>query len=106
MKKLLLATLTLALSACSTMHFDNGSQVQTRADSSSWHHTAIFALVEVTEPVELDKRCRGDDWSSVKTEQSFLNGLAGGAVNAITVVPVWTPLTVEVTCSPMRTTMQ
>lgn len=104
MKKLLLGVAAaLAVTGCSTMHFDNGSQVRTSSDSSSWHHTAVFALVEVTAPVELDKRCRSDEWSSVKTEQSFLNGLAGGAVNAITVVPVWTPLTVDVACSPLRT---
>ena len=104
MKKSLigLAAMITVLSGCSTMHFDNGSQVTTGSTIDSWHHNAFFALAEISDPVVLSERCRNDDWSTVRNEQTFLNGLAGGAVGAITRIPLWTPQTVAVTCAPLR----
>ncbi|GAA3939865.1 Bor/Iss family lipoprotein [Litoribacillus peritrichatus] len=94
----LLTTLVslIILSACTTIHFDNGEPIETLAKTEQWHHNVALDLVEVSDAVNLERRCLNQEWTSVKTELSFLNGLARLAVNWI--APIWYPKTVEISC--------
>lgn len=83
------------LSGCTTIHFDNGSEVG-QLTTKTWHHNVAASLYEVSEPVNLEKQCDDKSWSSVKTELSFVNAIASGVVN--TFLPLWYPKTVEVSC--------
>lgn len=97
MKKILIITAIL-LSGCTTIHFDRNANLDLNASKTEkWHHNAILALVEVSDPVNLEQECGDQEWSSVKTELSFVNGLVSGLVNFV--VPVWYPKTVEVSCN-------
>ncbi|RUO23911.1 hypothetical protein CWE09_12225 [Aliidiomarina minuta] len=96
MKKMITAAaVALTLSACSTIHFDRDDTAVTSPEVSQWHHNFVLALYEASDPVDLNYACRGEDkqWSTVRTEQSFVNGLAGSFTYAL-----WSPKTVAVTC--------
>jgi hypothetical protein len=60
-----------------------------------WHHNFALSLYEASEPVNLNSECRDMTWTSVKTERTFINGLAQ-VVNVF--APIWYPKTVEVSC--------
>jgi len=97
MKKLLTLAALFAVTGCTTIHFDrNANFEEGTTQHKRWHHNMVLALIETSDPVNLEERCQGKEWTSVKTEVSFLNGLAGGAVNSI--APIWYPKTVEVDC--------
>ena len=97
MKKILLITAIL-LSGCTTIHFDRNANLDLNASKTEkWHHNAILALVEVSDPIDLEQECGDQEWSSVKTELTFINGLVSGIVNFV--APVWYPKTVEVSCN-------
>jgi hypothetical protein len=97
MRMALTASLLLlgALSGCTTIYFDKGKDVRSTVVSERWHHKFAFDLYEGSAPVNLKQECDDKTWVSVKTEESFLNGLAGGA--AIFGF-IWSPKTVEVLC--------
>jgi hypothetical protein len=80
-----------AASSCSTIYFHNGSQ--TYVDHDEWHHDGIIRLVEFSSPVNLNERCEGKNWGTVKTEESFLNWLAGAFTFGI-----YDPWTVSYSC--------
>ena len=46
-------------------------------ENSEWHHDGIIRLVEFSEPVDLNNRCEGKDFSSVRVEKTFIQGLVG-----------------------------
>lgn len=96
MMKKLLAIAAIALSGCTTIHFDNGANPTMGQTTEKWHHNAVLALIEVSDPVNLESECAGQEWSSVQTELTFINGLVSGLVNVI--APVWYPKTVTVNC--------
>lgn len=97
MKKIVLVAAIL-LSGCTTIHFDRNANLDLNATKTeSWHHNALLALVEVSDPVNLEEKCGNQEWSSVKTELTFINGLLSGIVNFV--APVWYPKTVEVSCN-------
>lgn len=75
--KLLTVAGCCMLAACSTIVFDNGPQQQTASPPQKMgHHIGgIFALFEFSEPKNLKSLCNGNDWSSIKTEQTFVDGL-------------------------------
>lgn len=90
----LLAGFVLFNSGCSTMVFVNGtSGDQGRAgpvaalENEEWHHDGVFGLVEFSPPVDLQNRCNGSDWKSVKIEKTFVNGLASAVVNSALAIP-------------------
>lgn len=87
----------LILSGCTTIHFDNGEDPQGFKPADSWHHNFVLDLYEGSDPVNLERKCYDHEWTSVKTELTFLNGLARLAVNWI--APLWYPKEVETTCS-------
>mgnify|MGYP000409786742 CR=1 FL=1 len=98
MKKIL-AIFVILLSGCTTIHFDRNENLDLNATKSeTWHHNIVFSLVEVSDPVNLKQECGDQEWSSVKTELSFLNGLASG-ITGIVVPYIWYPKTVEVSCN-------
>lgn len=93
MKKLI-AVSAIALSGCTTIHFDrNGDSDLGEITRKQWHSNAIFALNEVSDPVKLDQACEDKDWTSVKTEQTFVNGLLEQVTYAM-----WSPKTVTISC--------
>ncbi len=97
MKKIIAISMVL-LSGCTTIHFDrNVTQEPNPTIINQWHHNALLALVEVSDPVNLEQECGEQEWSSVKTELSFINGLLSGIVNQI--APIWYPKTVEISCN-------
>lgn len=88
----------LLLSGCSTMYFHNGPPTADVQMHSEWHHNLVFRLWEVSEPVDLENRCAGKDWTTVKTERTFVNGVAGVIDSVVIGVDVWDPWTVEYSC--------
>ena len=94
----LCALAALLMQGCTQIYFDNGAvpDVQNTQKSRSWHHNWAIDLYESTDPVNLESRCRDGQWQTVKTEKSFLNGLASSAANQI--LPIWYPKTVTVSC--------
>lgn len=97
MKYFALVLASFAMSACTTIHFDNGEvDTSKQPKVEKWHHIVALDLVEVSDPVDPEAICEGEQWSSVQTEKTFLNGLASSAVNVF--IPLWYPKTVEVTC--------
>lgn len=100
-KTILSMIFTLLISGCSTMHFDKGEKseaVKASQVTESWHHNFFFALFEASSPSDPIKECNNAEWSSVKTEVSFINGLTGGLVNGALMFPLWEPQTVEISC--------
>ena len=113
--KLFIIMLALVVTGCSTIQFNNeGARTNESLEleknglnnkplTSSWHHNIVLSLIEVTDPVDLAAECQAGDglnseWATVKTENTFLNGLAGFVVNAFLPLNLWTPMTVEVDC--------
>lgn len=83
---------------CSTINFENGKAGSALYKNSEWHHTVAFSLFEVSDPVDLRDRCNGKPWETVKTERTFLNGLAGMVDSLLVGVDLWEPWTVEYAC--------
>lgn len=94
----LLSVLTVVLvSGCTTIHFDKGEPTQAKKTTQLWHHNFALSLYEGSSVVDLSKECTSSEWSSVKTELTFINGLSSGVINN-TVGPLWYPKTVEISC--------
>lgn len=70
-----LAMVALISSGCSTMYFQNVSGEPTRTELTEWHHDGILRLVEFSSPVDLQSRCEGKKWKTVKVEKDFVQGL-------------------------------
>ena len=113
---LTLALLALLATGCSTIQFNNTGAnsdeslglekngLNNDPLTSSWHHNIVLSLIEITDPVDLAAECEAgsgseSEWATVKTENTFINGLAGLVVNAVLPLNLWTPMTVEVDCS-------
>jgi hypothetical protein len=97
MRMALAASLLLlgALSGCTTIYFDKGKDVRSASVTEQWHHNFVLDLVEGSAPVSLKQSCGDKPWVSVKTEESFLSGLASSMAF---ILPIWYPKTVEVSC--------
>jgi len=94
MKKILLISICL-FASCTTIHFDNGNE-SGEPKSQKWHHNFGLGLYEGSQPVNLENSCPDQDWSSVRTQVSFINSFAGSLVNFAG--PIWYPKTVTVSC--------
>ncbi len=72
----------LLLQSCSTIYFvsDDKSDFTTY---SEWHSNFVFGLAETSSPVDMAQRCNGAQWQTIKTEQSFLQGLVDGLTSSI-----------------------
>ena len=66
----------------------------------TWHHQLFFALVEISDPVNLQSACaQGGTVSEVREEVTFLNGLVTGIVRAALFgFPLWNAREVSVFC--------
>ena len=82
--------------ACTTIHFDNGEYIEPNMVKEKWHHNIALDLYELSDPVNLKEQCGDGQWTSVKTELSFVNGLAATATNIY--LPLWYPKTVQISC--------
>ena len=60
---------------CSTIYFHNGNTNHI-IQNSEWHHDGIMRLVEFSDPVDLNSKCNSADWTSIRTEKTFINTLA------------------------------
>jgi hypothetical protein len=97
MKYLCALAIILLMNGCTTIYFDQDEPVtpDPARTQSNWHHTMVFSLIEVSQPVDLQQKCGDKGWASAKTEQTFLNGL----VSSIPYVSwIWTPKTASVQC--------
>jgi hypothetical protein len=70
----LMSLLMLSLQACSTIYFQSDDRINSTA-YSEWHHDWLYGLIEGSDAVDMNARCKGADWRVIKTEQSFLQGL-------------------------------
>ena len=97
MRRLVLATALLVCvttTGCSTIYFHNGSGRDVGVGPDRFHHIMLGGI-EVVDPVDLNDRCKGRDWKTVKTEQTFLTGLVRNLV-----APIYTPWGVAWKCAP------
>ncbi|BCE01524.1 Bor/Iss family lipoprotein [Marinicellulosiphila megalodicopiae] len=95
----LLATILIS-SSCSTIYFDNGNKTG-HVVKKSIHHHAVFALVEVSAPLDLKGTC-GDnkEWSSVKVETKFGTALLNSILtSAIRIPGSWSMNNTEISCA-------
>ncbi len=94
------------LAGCHTIHFDRDQPVvdNKALSQSQWHHNMGLSLVEVSEPVAVDTLCGAENWDSVKTETTFVNGLPGALIPYIGAI--WTPKTATVQCRAKQTPVQ
>ena len=101
--KKLLILLSILISGCVSMHFDNGHILDNSSVSDNketiekWHHNLFFDSWEVSDSVNLSKHCNNSEWESVKTEISFLNALSRFP-QEILKLPIWYPKTVAILC--------
>lgn len=83
-KVFLLILLSMVLSSCYTIHFvrDAGSSTYNYS-FSKWHHIGLWGLVEFSKPVNLSSYCRGGNWSAVRTQVGFVQGLVAVLINGL-----------------------
>lgn len=97
------------LSGCASMTFtqDVPDRPQKQENVQHWHHTIINGMVEVSEPANLYRDCRGKPWKSAEVEFRFKNGFVGGVANAVidsvlfssTFLAFYSPWNVEIQCT-------
>ncbi|GAA5189256.1 Bor/Iss family lipoprotein [Ferrimonas gelatinilytica] len=103
-------TLTLLaaslLAGCHTIHFDRDQPAMDNKalSQSQWHHNMGLALVEVSEPVSVNRFCGAENWDSVKTETTFVNGLPGALIPYLGLI--WTPKTTTIQCRGEQSQVQ
>lgn len=114
-KKMLKAGLAVVLvsvsllSGCASMTFtqDVPDRPLKREKVQHWHHTIINGMVEVSEPANLYRDCRGKPWKSAEVEFRLKNGLVGGVANAAidsvifssAFLAFYSPWNVEIQCT-------
>jgi hypothetical protein len=98
MRSALLAALVLS-TGCYKMNYVNGSASGgSPAYTEDWHHIIIFGLVELSDPIALDKVCP-NGWAKVHNERSFENGLVTWALSIIGLGWVYGPHATTVWCA-------
>jgi len=121
--RLLLLALSLKLSGCATIHFDNGKVLEdpepywfefwaddkklTKADGlryHRWYHHSLYSIAELSNPVQLDEVCQGLDWNRVTTYTTPLDLILGTLDNALFIpassagIDLWSLWSVEYSC--------
>lgn len=91
---LTVCSMVVLLGACSTISFNNGSEGEVGRSGSNWHHVGILELVEFSSPVDMRRKCRKKNWSSVTTKMNFVQALIHGFAGA-----VYSPWEVSYTCA-------
>lgn len=85
---LILSTLCILISGCSTMHFVNGPETEDQS-RSHWHHSAIYGALEISPPYDIAESCYGKEWNKITIERTFLNSLASLSLEGISVYSPW-----------------
>lgn len=96
-------------SGCSVMHFTQEFPDIVERDEPQeevWHHTALHGTVEISRPVNLYKRCKGNNWARATVEIDFDNvlilGLTDGVIDYLVpplqFVNFYAPWDVEIQC--------
>ena len=103
-------SLGLLLSGCYRIRYVTKLLPEPRPTERLWHHTFVYGLIEASPPIEVARICP-DGFALVENQETLANFIPSGALDlaaasalyATTRVPLvidlWTPLTVEVTCS-------
>ncbi len=98
MKKIMIVVSYLSLSACSTMHFTNGPQIEQTVVREQWHHLTFNALIEMSPPLDLQYNCGQQQWDTVTIEQTFLNGFVSTVSQPFPYISLYTPWTITYSC--------
>ncbi|HEX8818730.1 MAG TPA: hypothetical protein VF794_02290 [Archangium sp.] len=122
---MLLAALLAATSGCYRIRYINNVPAESTPALERWHHNAIAGLWEISDPVNVTEACP-QGFAEVMNEVTFLNWLAGTAVQAAVSVPIqlatsgvdpatglatpgyvlpvqlWSPQSVSVTCARVQ----
>jgi len=131
----LIFSLPLLFAGCATIHFENGEILPDPDTTPPWsinklslgllgddptdrldlsegvrihrsYHHAIFQIAELSNPLQLNKVCRGLDWNTVTTHVTPLDALLGLADNALLynagapALDLWALWSVEYSCKP------
>jgi hypothetical protein len=92
-KIILTSFIVLALSGCSTIHFDNGASSAETFRTEDWHHIGAISLVEFSSPVNTTEKCEGKAWTTVRTRKGPLQVLVGLVTGIL-----YDPIEVSVAC--------
>lgn len=90
--------LTLMLSACSTITFEQYQQPGEQPSENRWHHMALNGIVEISRPLDLKPICGDRTWNSITTEYTVLNAITSAIVPSVPFVVTYTPYTIKVEC--------
>ncbi len=98
---LLLASLTLT--GCYKITYHNGNGGGAYPTSEQWHHGAIYGILEISKPVQLNQVCPSG-FAKVHNEISLVNSVAMWVVGSVTATiglpaGLWQPHTVSVWCN-------
>ncbi|MBB1486811.1 hypothetical protein [Oceanospirillum sediminis] len=86
----------LLLSACSTMKFVNGPEMEQTTEREQWHHLGLNGVVEFSRPMNLKYNCAQQQWDTATIEYSFLNMIA--SVSPAVPVTLYNPWTIIYEC--------
>lgn len=110
LKSVSVLLLCFVVSACGTIRFTHDTEETDKPvvqQDPHWHHTTIDGMIEITPPLNLYRECKGKAWQEVKVQYNVWNGAAAltvaaiftALVPALEVVSLWTPWTVDTTCT-------
>ncbi len=84
MKKfLIIASVMFALTGCYKITLQNGARPVMAPSQGEWHHDGVLGLVEFSDPVDMQNRCHGHTWESVRVHQTFVQGLVSGVTYSL-----------------------
>ncbi len=112
-----------SLSACTTIHFDNGEIISdpepywfdfwaedknyTKADGiryQRWYHQSLYTTAELSNPIQTEVVCQGLEWNRVSAEITPFDLIIGLLDNALFIhasaaaIDLWSPWSVEYSC--------
>lgn len=106
MKRALILSLLPFASACYTINYVYEPSSGLPSTHDEWHHRMLWGIVEFDKPVNLSALCP-NGFTQVRTEVSFINGLADWGVTtlvssvsagALYGVDLYSPSTISVWC--------
>ena len=90
MKQAICIFICIFISACSTIHFVNGPQMEETVVREKWHHLAINGIIEISPPFNIEYNCANQQWDTITVERTFLNGLASLTSQYVSLYSPWT----------------
>ena len=92
MKIIQILLLCFLISGCHTISFHN-AKGQSNLKYTKKHYNVVYGLAEVSKPIKIDEVCFNKNFSTIKTEQSFVDGLIEGFSNGLL-----NPMSVSYSC--------